>query len=121
MDKEFCSEECGSWVNITTQIRTSMVTSAWVLTEVADALAAPGNRGLFIRLFDSLEINPEVVIIPPDEDLFTEGVKLYRGRRDKTWSLTDCISFVVMRREEITEALTKDRPFEQAGFTLIQE
>lgn len=108
-------------IYITTQIDSGIVTSAWVLTEVADALAAPWNRGLFIRLFDSLKINSEVVIIPPDEDLFTEGVNLYRGRRDKTWSLTDCISFVVMKREGITVALTKDKHFEQAGFTLIQE
>lgn len=42
--------------------------------------------------------------------------EFYRQRRDKEWSLTDCISFVVMQEEQLTEALTADRHFEQAGF-----
>jgi hypothetical protein len=40
-------------------------------------------------------------------------------RRDKDWPLTDCISFVVMADEEITDALTGDRHFEQAGFVAL--
>jgi predicted nucleic acid-binding protein len=49
----------------------------------------------------------------------TAGVDLYRRRPDKAWSLTDCISFVVMQREGITEALTGDQHFEQAGFVAL--
>lgn len=48
--------------------------------------------------------------------LFSEGLLLYRDREDKEWSLTDCISFVVMEREGLTEALTGDHHFEQAGY-----
>ncbi len=48
--------------------------------------------------------------------MIQRGRELYRGRPDKEWSLTDCISFVVMRDEHLTEALTADRHFEQAGF-----
>jgi predicted nucleic acid-binding protein len=44
---------------------------------------------------------------------------LYRNRADKNWSLTDCISFVVMKRKGITEALTGDHHFEQAGFKAL--
>jgi predicted nucleic acid-binding protein len=44
---------------------------------------------------------------------------LYRGRPDKEWSLTDCISFVVMGERSLTEALTSDHHFEQAGFTAL--
>ncbi len=51
-----------------------------------------------------------------DEDLCARGWQLYRDRLDKDWSLTDCVSFVVMRHRAITEALTADRHFEQAGF-----
>ena len=54
-----------------------------------------------------------------DSFYFDEGVRLYVARPDKDWSLTDCISFVVMRERGITEALTGDRHFEQAGFVAL--
>jgi uncharacterized protein len=41
------------------------------------------------------------------------------SRRDKEWSLTDCISFVVMKERGLTEALTADHHFEQAGFKAL--
>jgi predicted nucleic acid-binding protein len=44
---------------------------------------------------------------------------LYDARPDKKWTLTDCISFVVMQERGITEALTGDQHFEQAGFTAL--
>jgi hypothetical protein len=47
------------------------------------------------------------------------GLDLFAGRSDKNWSLTDCISFVVMQDEGLTEALTGDSHFEQAGFKAL--
>jgi predicted nucleic acid-binding protein len=47
------------------------------------------------------------------------GIQLYDSRPDKQWSLTDCISFVVMQDRGIVEALTGDHHFEQAGFTAL--
>jgi predicted nucleic acid-binding protein len=44
---------------------------------------------------------------------------LYLNRPDKEWSLTDCISFVVMEREGLTDALTGDNHYEQAGFVAL--
>ena len=44
---------------------------------------------------------------------------MYRARTDKEWGLTDCISFVLMKNEGISEALTADIHFRQAGFTAI--
>jgi len=46
-------------------------------------------------------------------------VDLFAQRQDKDWSLTDCLSFVVMQDEGITQALTGDKHFEQAGFTAL--
>jgi predicted nucleic acid-binding protein len=45
-----------------------------------------------------------------------EAWQLLKARSDKEWSLADCSSFVVMNRRSITDALTTDRHFEQAGF-----
>ena len=94
------------------------ITTAWVLTEVADALARD-NRAAFLRLFDLVQRHPLFRLIEPTPELFTRGVEFYRQRLDKAWSLTDCISFVVMTDEGLTEALTGDHHFEQAGFAAL--
>jgi uncharacterized protein len=96
-----------------------LVTTAWVLTEVADALAKPANRPGFAQLIQMLGSNADVVIVPPTQSLFDEGVTLFNTRVDKEWSLTDCVSFVVMTQVGITEALTADHHFEQAGFVAL--
>ena len=54
-----------------------------------------------------------------DDDTFARGFDLYARRPDKSWSLTDCISFVVMTDRGLTEALTGDHHFEQAGFRAL--
>lgn len=55
-------------------------------------------------------------IVPVNQALFDQGWVLYKQRPDKDWSLTDCISFVVMMRDAIIQAFTSDHHFEQAGF-----
>ena len=51
--------------------------------------------------------------------MFQRGLRLYEERPDKEWSLTDCLSFVVMKDENLREALTGDQHFEQAGFIAL--
>jgi predicted nucleic acid-binding protein len=41
------------------------------------------------------------------------------ARPDKGYSLTDCVSMLVMRQEGITEILTHDIHFTQEGFTKL--
>lgn len=106
-------------VSLSRQLRNPVVTTAWVLTEVADALAVPSDRMAFRRLLESLISDPRVDIVPPTEALFHQGIDLYHRRPDKEWSLTDCISFVAMDEHKIEEALTGDRHFEQAGFRIL--
>lgn len=93
-----------------------IVTTAWIMAEVGDGLAKVINRPLFMQMVSELQMDPDVLIVPPTLDLFNEGLDLYGQRTDKDWSLTDCISFVVMARRRITQALTADHHFEQAGF-----
>ena len=95
------------------------VTTAWVLTELADAFSIPGKRQRVMALFERLRADPKVAIVPASEELFNLGLDLYGSRSDKDWSLTDCISFVVMSRHGLTEALTGDSHFEQAGFRAL--
>ncbi|MEK7685859.1 MAG: PIN domain-containing protein [Verrucomicrobiota bacterium] len=94
-------------------------TTAWILTEVADALADVERRMKVARFIESLRTDPLVRIIPPTRELFERGLALYADRSDKSWSLTDCISFVVMNDEGLSDVLTGDHHFEQAGFNLL--
>jgi uncharacterized protein len=96
-----------------------MVTTDWVLVEIADAFAQQPNRARFVALYESLQASSQLHIVPADRATLQTGVSLYSQRLDKAWSLTDCISFVVMQREGLTDALTGDRHFEQAGFTIL--
>jgi uncharacterized protein len=95
------------------------VTTEWVLAEVADALSEPAQRPIFLELMARLRTEPGVMIIEASHDLFGRGIALFSQRPDKSWSLTDCISFVVMQEHELTQALTADHHFEQAGFVSL--
>ena len=96
-----------------------VLTTPWVLTEVADALASSDQRRLFVALLADLKSDAHSTIVASRNELFESGCLLYSQRPDKNWSLTDCISFVVMDRHRIVEALTADQHFEQAGFKAI--
>ena len=96
-----------------------LVTTEWILTELADGLSGISDRQAFIDFHCALRDDPTVKIIPSNNALFAAGIELYAARLDKEWSLTDCISFVVMQREGLTDALTGDRHFEQAGFSTL--
>jgi predicted nucleic acid-binding protein len=92
------------------------VTTDFVLMEVADALAAPKRRHLFTLLLEQLRRDPYTTIVEADRSLFDRGARLYEQRPDKSWSLTDCLSFFVMTDAGLTEALTGDQHFVQAGY-----
>jgi len=95
------------------------LTTEWVLAEVADALSAPDQRGLFQELLAQVRSDPGFAIVEATHDLFDRGVELFSERPDKSWSLTDCISFVVMDQQGTKEALTADHHFQQAGFVAL--
>ena len=92
------------------------VTTRWVLAELLNAAARGSGRNVAVRFVRKLETAPLVKIIRESDELFEQGVLLYERRRDKDWSLTDCVSFLVMDREGLREALTNDHHFKQAGF-----
>ena len=96
-----------------------IVTTDYVLLEVADALAGTRLRAAVLPFVESLRYSHMASIVPASQELLDDGMRLYANRYDKGWSLTDCISFVVMRSRGITEALTADRHFEQAGFMAL--
>lgn len=89
-----------------------------VLTEVGNALSASDRLGAerFIRQCYRLA---NMTVVAVDPQLFDRALVLYRSRLDKTWGLTDCISFVIMKQQGLTDAVTADRHFLQAGYRAL--
>ncbi len=95
------------------------VTTEWVLAELADAFAGSSARTRIKAFIDRLRLHPRVEIIGASSAQFEQGLVLYHNRSDKEWSLTDCISFEVMKDRKLTEAATGDHHFHQAGFNAL--
>lgn len=92
------------------------LTTRAVMLEIGNALAKPRYRAKAVRLLEAMEQDPAVEIVPLSEELYARAMRLYRERPDKEWGLTDCVSLVVMQERGLTEALTTDDHFRQAGF-----
>lgn len=91
----------------------------YVLWETANALSLPAERPKFHALLARLRSNPVTELLAANPALWEAGIQFHAERADKEWSLTDCISFLVMRERGITQALAHDHHFEQAGFEAL--
>jgi predicted nucleic acid-binding protein len=91
-----------------------------IVVEVGDSFSK-GDRHAAADFIRSCYRSANMKVVPLDRALVLRGVSMYERYIDKTWGLTDCISFVVMREHGLQHAATADRDFKQAGFiTLFQ-
>lgn len=60
-----------------------ILTTSWILTELADALAQPASRPAFLQVLAQLRADSDVSIVPSGEDVFEEGLRLFAARPDK--------------------------------------
>jgi predicted nucleic acid-binding protein len=107
LDRELLHENCLSVLH-------------WgILLEIGDGYARVGRRAKGIALLDRLLNEERYRVFPLTESLLQRGLELYFAHADKDWGLTDCVSFSLMAEERISEALTADGHFRQAGFTAL--
>lgn len=95
--------------------KTRFVTTDYVLDEIATLLNARGHGYLISELFTGIFTSKACRIAWMDQDRFLKTRKFFIKHLDHNWSFTDCFSFVVMKELGLTEALTKDRHFQEAG------
>jgi predicted nucleic acid-binding protein len=98
-----------------------IVTTEEVLTELLNFF---GSRGCRLRraaaeLVDQMRADPMIDVAAQTHAGFLAGCALYQARPDKGYSLTDCISMHVMRRNGLIEVLTNDEHFAQEGFSCL--
>lgn len=101
------------------QSRPQLVTTSFVLDEVATFFNSRGRHAKAVEIGERLLASPSVRLLHVDADLFGAAWIYFRRREDKRFSLTDCISFVVMERLGIQSALAFDAHFVQAGFRTL--
>ncbi|BAC90370.1 type II toxin-antitoxin system VapC family toxin [Gloeobacter violaceus] len=89
-----------------------------VLTEVGNALSGI-DRSAAVQFIEQCYQTVNVRVVSVDRALLMRALRLYGSRQDKTWGLTDCISFAVMQEQGLLEALTADEHFVQAGYRAL--
>lgn len=100
---------------------TRVITSEMVLAEFLNDCSRRGAmlRQTAVAMIKGLRRKAEIFIVPQSSLQFQEALTLYAQRSDKTWALTDCASFQIMEKDNLTQALTHDRHFRQAGFQAL--
>lgn len=96
-----------------------IVTTSYVFDEVVTFFNSRDRHAKAVEIRKRLQASATVEIVHVARELFSAGWLLFQERSDKRYSLTDCVSFVVMERRRIASALALDRHFEQAGFDLL--
>ena len=98
----------------------NLVVTDGVIDEVFAYFSKQGSlmRSKVICLYRGILSDQSIQIVSYNPELRRSGIELYQKRLDKGYSLTDCISMVVMEKMDITEVLTNDQHFAQEGFKL---
>lgn len=96
-----------------------IITSEFVIFETGSCLSKHLYRLPFIKLMEEFMEMDNGEIVEATQDILKEALGLFATRPDKEWSLIDCSSFLIMQELQITEALTADHHFVQAGFRTL--
>ena len=96
-----------------------LITTDAVLLEIGNALAKDFRKE-GVEVIRVLRSGKNTEVIEIDGELFEKGLEIYEKYEDKEWGLVDCISFVALWERGISEVLTFDRDFEQAGFAILK-
>ena len=103
-------------VELSKNLRGRVLTTEWIIAELGDACSEIERRPRFLAVLDIMKSDQDLQILPATSAGLDTGIELFSNRADKQWPLTDCISFEAMREHGVTEALTADHHFAQAGF-----
>ena len=98
-----------------------LITTDVVLDEMLNFFSKRGSfmRQKAITLYEKIQTNPQIEIVIADSEIRKAATDIYKQRLDKGYSITDCISMVVMKQRAIVDVLTNDRHFTQEGFNIL--
>jgi uncharacterized protein len=97
----------------------TFVTSEWVLSEFLGGTGRISLRQTAIRIVDRFRQSGLIQIVPASHEAWCAAFDLYKAREDKEWSLVDCSSILICEHRAITDVLTADHHFTQAGLNVL--
>jgi predicted nucleic acid-binding protein len=107
------------WRKLLTSSPPRIVTTSFIFAEVITLLNSRRLHSKSVELGKKLLNSRSINLVHVDQELFHEGWVYFQKHKDKRYSLTDCISFVLMKRLGIEQALTFDQHFVQAGLVKL--
>lgn len=98
----------------------SHLTHSYILDEfIALAYSRKLPRLQSLKFSRQMLTDTSIEVVWVDVGLHESALSLLEDRADKSYSLCDAVSFVIMRDRQMTDALTTDRHFEQEGFVRL--
>ncbi|WP_017655189.1 type II toxin-antitoxin system VapC family toxin [Fortiea contorta] len=116
----FSTEPLHTQACVEYQKATICLTHSYIIAEyVALANARRFSRSSVLNFVVDLLSSPDIETVWVDEPIHRAAIELLILRQDKTYSLCDAVSFILMRQRGVSQALTTDRHFEQEGFVRL--
>lgn len=107
-----------SWANLAIS-KAFLVTTTYIFDEVVTFFNSRSFHYKAVEVGNRLLESRDIELIEIDRTLFNQGWQYFQKHKDKSYSFTDCLSFIVMQEREIVTALTLDNHFRQAGFQTL--
>lgn len=117
-DDQHHQEALAHWKNLSLSLP-PLVTTSYIFDEVVTFFNSRNHHGKAVEIGRRLLHSPSVQMIQVDRAMFYEAWEFFKKYQDKSYSLTDSVSFVVMQQLKIGTTLTFDRHFVQAGFNKL--
>jgi predicted nucleic acid-binding protein len=117
--RDSCHEAAREFLSKAAKRRAPFITTDYVIDETATLLQARGHTHLLKGFFDSVLSSNACTVKWTDTERFSDTVSFFLKYLDHSWSFTDCLSFRVMKELRLSDALTKDIHFEEAGFVAV--
>jgi len=101
------------------QSRRRFVTTDYVVCEAVNLANARSGHHVGMRILDLIDRSAALRVEWIGSLRFEATRAFYRRHLDHRYSFTDCTSFVVMRELDISDVLTTDGHFREAGFRIL--
>ena len=107
-----------SWA-ILAKSKPVLVTTTYIFDETVTFFNSRNLHNKAVEVGNRILSSPDIELVEIDKNLFNRGWQYFQTHQDKSYSLTDCLSFIVIKKREIVTDLTLDHHFLQAGFQIL--